>query len=121
MNQSKKYKPGYKHWKECLENPRRPVIKWHVLQVKYIPGPSIMHRNLAKMSNLVSPKIFVSQTHAHTLWLSLDAEDSGNKEYNCQLSPAAVQISKFLDFNFPSGVSIPNKDRLGEGKIFPSR
>merc|ERR1712173_453172 len=32
MNQSKKYKPGYKHWKECLENPRRPVIKWHVLQ-----------------------------------------------------------------------------------------
>ena len=36
MNQSKKYKPGYKHWKECLENPRRPVIKWHVLQVKRI-------------------------------------------------------------------------------------
>ena len=36
MNQSKKYKPGYKHWKECLENPRRPVIKWHVLQVNQI-------------------------------------------------------------------------------------
>jgi hypothetical protein len=27
------YKPGFKHWKEALENPRRPIIKWHVLQV----------------------------------------------------------------------------------------
>merc|ERR1712110_1091830 len=25
-------KPGFKHWKEALENPRRPIIKWHVLQ-----------------------------------------------------------------------------------------
>ena len=33
-NQSKLYKPGFKHWKEVLENPRRPIIKWHVLQVK---------------------------------------------------------------------------------------
>ncbi len=32
-NQSKEYKPGFKHWKEVLENPRRPIIKWHVLQV----------------------------------------------------------------------------------------
>jgi len=32
-NQSKLYKPGFKHWKEVLENPRRPIIKWHVLQV----------------------------------------------------------------------------------------
>merc|ERR1739846_259820 len=31
-NQSKLYKPGFKHWKEVLENPRRPIIKWHVLQ-----------------------------------------------------------------------------------------
>merc|ERR1711983_643962 len=31
-NQSKTYKPGFKHWKEVLENPRRPIIKWHVLQ-----------------------------------------------------------------------------------------
>lgn len=31
-NQQKKYKPGFKHWKEVLENPRRPIIKWHVLQ-----------------------------------------------------------------------------------------
>jgi synaptotagmin-1 len=31
-NQSKEYKPGFKHWKEVLENPRRPIIKWHVLQ-----------------------------------------------------------------------------------------
>ena len=33
-NQSKEYKPGFKHWKEVLENPRRPIIKWHVLQVR---------------------------------------------------------------------------------------
>ena len=32
-SQSKAYKPGFKHWKEVLENPRRPIIKWHVLQV----------------------------------------------------------------------------------------
>ena len=32
-NQNKDYKPGFKHWKEVLENPRRPIIKWHVLQV----------------------------------------------------------------------------------------
>ena len=31
--QNKSYKPGFKHWKEALENPRRPIIKWHVLQV----------------------------------------------------------------------------------------
>jgi len=31
-SQNKKYKPGFKHWKEALENPRRPIIKWHVLQ-----------------------------------------------------------------------------------------
>merc|ERR1712197_16979 len=31
-NQNKDYKPGFKHWKEVLENPRRPIIKWHVLQ-----------------------------------------------------------------------------------------
>merc|ERR1719251_572173 len=31
-NQSKLYKPGFKHWKEVLENPRRPIIKWHVLR-----------------------------------------------------------------------------------------
>jgi len=31
-NQQKAYKPGFKHWKEVLENPRRPIIKWHVLQ-----------------------------------------------------------------------------------------
>jgi len=31
-NQSKLYRPGFKHWKEVLENPRRPIIKWHVLQ-----------------------------------------------------------------------------------------
>merc|ERR1712141_756593 len=30
-NQSKLYKPGFKHWKEVLENPRRPIIKWHVV------------------------------------------------------------------------------------------
>lgn len=30
--QNKEYKPGFKHWKEVLENPRRPIIKWHVLQ-----------------------------------------------------------------------------------------
>merc|ERR1712018_75432 len=30
--QNKSYKPGFKHWKEALENPRRPIIKWHVLQ-----------------------------------------------------------------------------------------
>ena len=29
-NQSKTYKPGFKHWKEVLENPRRPIIKWWV-------------------------------------------------------------------------------------------
>jgi len=23
-----------KHWKEMIENPRRPVIHWHTLQVK---------------------------------------------------------------------------------------
>ena len=33
-NQQKLYKPGFKHWKEVLENPRRPIIKWHVLQVR---------------------------------------------------------------------------------------
>ena len=33
-SQNKEYKPGFKHWKEALENPRRPIIKWHVLQVK---------------------------------------------------------------------------------------
>ena len=32
-SQNKEYKPGFKHWKEALENPRRPIIKWHVLQV----------------------------------------------------------------------------------------
>lgn len=31
-SQNKAYKPGFKHWKEALENPRRPIIKWHVLQ-----------------------------------------------------------------------------------------
>merc|ERR1711972_1200316 len=31
-SQHKEYKPGFKHWKEALENPRRPIIKWHVLQ-----------------------------------------------------------------------------------------
>ncbi|CAB4063463.1 SYT1 [Lepeophtheirus salmonis] len=31
-NQQKTYKPGFKHFKEVLENPRRPIIKWHVLQ-----------------------------------------------------------------------------------------
>merc|ERR1711953_1596359 len=31
-SQNKEYKPGFKHWKEALENPRRPIIKWHVLQ-----------------------------------------------------------------------------------------
>ena len=35
-SQNKEYKPGFKHWKEALENPRRPIIKWHVLQVIYI-------------------------------------------------------------------------------------
>jgi hypothetical protein len=33
-SQNKEYKPGFKHWKEALENPRRPIIKWHVLQVR---------------------------------------------------------------------------------------
>merc|ERR1719445_2023175 len=31
-SQNKEYRPGFKHWKEALENPRRPIIKWHVLQ-----------------------------------------------------------------------------------------
>lgn len=31
-NQQKLYKAGFKHFKEVLENPRRPIIKWHVLQ-----------------------------------------------------------------------------------------
>merc|ERR1712073_93348 len=31
-SQNKEYKPGFKHWKEALENPRRPIIKWRVLQ-----------------------------------------------------------------------------------------
>jgi synaptotagmin-1 len=25
-----------KHWKEMVENPRRPVIHWHTLQVKLL-------------------------------------------------------------------------------------
>jgi synaptotagmin-1 len=24
-----------KHWKEMIENPRRPIVHWHVLKVKY--------------------------------------------------------------------------------------
>ena len=36
-SQNKEYKPGFKHWKEALENPRRPIIKWHVLQVGLEP------------------------------------------------------------------------------------
>ena len=39
-NQQKTYKPGFKHWKEVLENPRRPIIKWHVLQVNTKTKPS---------------------------------------------------------------------------------
>ena len=27
-----------KHWKEMVENPRRPVIHWHVLKVKKKPS-----------------------------------------------------------------------------------
>jgi hypothetical protein len=27
-----------KHWKEMVENPRRPVIHWHVLQVMICRG-----------------------------------------------------------------------------------
>jgi synaptotagmin-1 len=23
-----------KHWKEMIENPRRPIVHWHVLKVK---------------------------------------------------------------------------------------
>ena len=37
--QNKSYKPGFKHWKEALENPRRPIIKWHVLQVSDLDLP----------------------------------------------------------------------------------
>ena len=25
-----------KHWKEMIENPRRPIVHWHVLKVKII-------------------------------------------------------------------------------------
>jgi len=32
-NQSKLYRPGFKHWKEVLENPRRPIIKWFVTTI----------------------------------------------------------------------------------------
>ena len=24
-----------KHWKEMIENPRRPIVHWHVLKVSY--------------------------------------------------------------------------------------
>merc|ERR1712154_149158 len=38
-SQNKEFKPGFKHWKEALENPRRPIIKWHVYR---IPSPRRM-------------------------------------------------------------------------------
>ena len=28
--------PELKHWREMVDNPRRPVIHWHVLQVHVI-------------------------------------------------------------------------------------
>ena len=30
-----------KHWAEMVENPRRPVIHWHVLQVHYFSGTAV--------------------------------------------------------------------------------
>ena len=41
-SQNKEYKPGFKHWKEALENPRRPIIKWHVLQVGLVINHNIL-------------------------------------------------------------------------------
>ena len=32
----KRKKLEKKHWVEMVENPRRPIIHWHVLQVSYI-------------------------------------------------------------------------------------
>jgi len=32
-----------KHWREMVENPRRPVIHWHILQVLIFKGLSLFY------------------------------------------------------------------------------
>ena len=54
-SQNKEYKPGFKHWKEALENPRRPIIKWHVLQVGHSLNNS--SRRVIEVSLRRSPRV----------------------------------------------------------------
>ena len=67
-NQNKDYKPGFKHWKEVLENPRRPIIKWHVLQVGIfilqVWGSGLLH-NYAMFDNSTLNQVLDSNFSCH--------------------------------------------------------
>ena len=39
-----------KHWKEMIENPRRPIVHWHVLKVSYF-FPFCMSYNTVKYNS----------------------------------------------------------------------
>ncbi len=39
-----------KHWKEMVENPRRPVIHWHVLQVLFLTHSCIFFSSISLTS-----------------------------------------------------------------------
>ena len=48
-----------KHWKEMVENPRRPIVHWHVLKVKYLKKIKDFH----KKSMFLKPNIFMSSLY----------------------------------------------------------
>ena len=50
-----------KHWKEMIENPRRPIVHWHVLKVSnYFPILHVLqYGNTSSSTAMIQISIFV--------------------------------------------------------------
>ena len=49
-----------KHWKEMIENPRRPIVHWHVLKVSnYFPILHVLQYGKSSSTAMIQISIFV--------------------------------------------------------------
>ena len=61
-----------KHWKEMIENPRRPIVHWHVLKVSYHFPPFCISLNTVKYrSSMATISCFSNIDFCRTLSLGM--------------------------------------------------
>ena len=74
-----------KHWKEMIENPRRPIVHWHVLKVTLPIGTVLWNYYFTSWIVTTVANLMNVQRCDGTVWSNCLQYDSGVVHYDCSV------------------------------------